>query len=238
MDQQKIDRLFREKLDQFEAAPSPQSWSKVESQIRQERTPVMYWIAASVSLILVSWMVWPETTSDQYTPIASEVSYPPEMEMPEILLPVIKEIQVKDQKAIQPKPVETQKSIKQQVQLVAIEEQVEEVVETMDDLLETNEEPVMVVAEAEIEDALDEEDIEDPVEAIIDDPIKSTVKITYIASAKTQTEETKNDSTGVLKKFIAFSKKIDPGDMLADLKTAKDGLFNGRSKNKKEQSSM
>ena len=71
-------------------------------------------------------------------------------------------------------------------------------------------------------------------------PVYKTVKITYIASNKENSveEPTKSDSTNALKKFIAFTEKIDPGEVLADIKTAKDNLLNGGLKNKKDRTIM
>ena len=101
------------------------------------------------------------------------------------------------------------------------------------------------IAEMESKTVVAEVDIEEP--QIIEEtgeevtkPEFRAVKITYIASSvNTGSEETqKTDSTGVLKKFIAFAEKIDPGDMLADIKTAKDNLLNGGLKNKKDRNSL
>ena len=39
MDQQKIDRLFREKLGSMEVTPSSKAWSQVEKQIRPKKNP-------------------------------------------------------------------------------------------------------------------------------------------------------------------------------------------------------
>ena len=229
MDQQNIDRLFREKLDQLEVKPSSHAWSQVEKQIRPSKTPVIYWVAASVSLLLVSWMVWPEATPEQQlTPIASEVNAPSQVDIPTFVMPVIKEAEEKKQikKSLRKPLTQPQFAInKQEVPTVEEQEQL----------------PIM---EIENKTMIAIEGIEEPqnIEEIIGEPVKAefrTVKITYIASSGATSKENvqKSDSTGMLKKFIAFTDKIDPGDMLADIKTAKDNLLNGGFK-KKDRSSL
>jgi len=233
MDQQHIDRLFREKLDQMEVKPSSNAWSQVEKQIRPNKTPMIYWVAASVSLLFVSWIVWQEAAPEQqFTPIASEVNAPPPADIPEFVVPVIDKGEEKPKgafmKPVREKPMQTQFASNQQEE--PKEEKVDEQVPVME--VETK----TMVAEAEIEAP---EIVDKVTEEETAGPEYRAVKITYIASAGSGAKEDiqKSDSTGVLKKFIAFTEKIDPGDMLADIKTAKDNLLNGGLK-KKDRSSL
>lgn len=239
MDQQNIDRLFREKLDQLEVTPTTNAWSQVEKQIRPKKTPVVYWVAASVSLFLISWLVWPDAGSE-LTPIASEVSHPIFQGHPELVLPVL----VKNDKDESSKKVQTKKpqhtpatksTSKPQVQL-AINSTLDEKqkIEEAPQLSEV--EPKTVMAEVKV----DQPAILDEVKEEVSKPEFRTVKITYIASSTNNEPEDapKADSTSALKKFIAFTEKIDPGDMLADIKTAKDNLLNGGLKNKKDRNSL
>ena len=229
MDQQNIDRLFREKLDQLEVKPSSNAWSQVEKQIRPNKTPVIYWVAASVSLLLVSWIVWPEATPEQQLkPIASEVDAPSPVDMPEFVMPVLQEAEEKQQikNPLRKPQAQPQFAVNnQEVQKVEEKEQL----------------PIM---EVENKTMVAMEEIEEPkiIEEVTEEPAKAefrAVKITYIASSEATSKENvqKTDSTGMLKKFIAFTDKIDPGDMLADIKTAKDNLLNGGLK-KKDRSSL
>lgn len=240
MDQQNIDRLFREKLDQLEVTPTANAWSQVEKQIRPKKTPVVYWVAASVSLFLISWLVWPDAGSEQLTPIASEVSHPVYQGQPELVLPVLeKNDEDESSKEVQTKKPHhtpaTKSTSKPQVQL-AINKTLDEKqeIEEVPQLSEV--EPKTVVAEVEV----DQPSILDEVEEEVSKPEFRTVKITYIASSTNNEPEDapKADSTSALKKFIAFTEKIDPGDMLADIKTAKDNLLNGGLKNKKDRNSL
>ncbi|WP_425392629.1 hypothetical protein [Ekhidna sp.] len=235
MDQQNIDRLFREKLDQLEVTPSSNAWSQVEKQIRPQKTPVIYWVAASVSLLLISWMVWPEAPSQtqSFSPIASGIDHPVQSEMPEFVIPTIKDR----------KKEEVQKQIKalqkrQPVQPQFAKNEPQEVLK--DPVVEM---PVIDVESktmVAIED-VDNPDILEGVKGTVEKPAFRQVKITYIASsssADASASTQKTDSTGVIKKFIAFAEKIDPGDVLADIKTAKDNLLNGGLKSKKDRNSL
>ncbi|WP_420575948.1 hypothetical protein [Ekhidna sp.] len=233
MDQQNIDRLFREKLGQMEVKPSANAWSKVEKQIRPNKTPMIYWVAASVSLLLITWIVWPEaTTEHQFTQIASEVNAPTQVDMPEFVMPAIDKEDEKPKedrtRPVRKRPLQTQFVSNQQE--APKMEKVEEQMPVMEAEAKT------MVASAEIDAP---ETLEDAIEVPNKTEYKA-IKITYIASAsgsETKEDIQKTDSTGVLKKFIAFAEKIDPGDMLADIKTAKDNLLNGGLK-KKERSSL
>lgn len=238
MDQQNIDRLFREKLDGLEVNPSSQAWSEVEKQIRPTQSRTMYWVAASVTLLFVSWLVWPEQTQVGNEVFISGIDHPIAPKSEEYSIPVAVELSKVDKQEAQPimkavvKPVNTTPN----VQVALVEEPAPQQEEISFEEVETKE----VVAVEEVEQLPLEEVITPELEEIVEESIK-TVRITYIASAsqKLQPNETqKNDSTGVLKKFIAFAGKIDPGEMLADMKTAKDNLINGGFKNKKDRSAM
>lgn len=236
MDQHKIDRLFREKLGHTEVTPSSKAWSQVEKQIRPKKTPIYYWIAASVSLLFISWMVWPEAPQNSMTSaIASEASYPVNQGTPDFILPTIELPQTKEEYSIPIRKVQKQSKPTQQFAVIEIKEKKPEIIKDIaPEMEELNTETA--VAEVELETPAILEDVKEEVEK----PSFRAVKITYIASTTTETKEEaqKNDSTGVLKKFIAFTEKIDPGDMLADIKTAKDNLLNGGLKNKKERSTL
>ena len=230
MDQQNIDRLFREKLDHLEVKPSSNTWSQVEKQIRPNKTPIIYWVAASVSLLLVSWIAWPEATPEQQsTPIASEVNAPNQVGIPTFVMPVIKEAEEKQQikNPLRKPQAQPQFAVNNQEEVQKVEEKEQ-----------------LPIMEVENKTMVALEEVEEPqiIEEVTEEPAKAEfrmVKITYIASSGATSKENvqKTDSTGMLKKFIAFTDKIDPGDMLADIKTAKDNLLNGGLK-KKDRSSL
>lgn len=230
MDQQKIDRLFREKMDSLEVMPSTGAWAQVEKQIRPKKSFKIYWAAAAVTLLFASWLFWPTQVNMKFTPIATEVNQPPFMETPDFILVEIKVIN-KEQKT----PIKKEITISTQSQLVAVEKTTEEARQSLVEevpVLEMETESAVAIAEVEQPMIIDELITEKPI-------VISPVKITYIASASSNvTEELqKVDSAGAFKKFIAFAEKIDPGEVLADFKTAKDNLLNNGFK-KKEKNSL
>ena len=235
MDQHNIDRLFREKLDDYEITPAAKSWNEVEKRIGKKNKPFVYWIAASISLFLVAWVIWPK--QDQaFVGIASlEIDHPVVVSEFEFGIPVAAEIQ-----AVKPKVTPSKRVVKAQPQLVAVSDHEDLTKVVVDEPLipEMDEKVIVVVEES---DVLPYEGKEEMVEtAEILEPDFSAVKITYIASnaAVEEPKTVKSDSTGVLKKFIAFTEKLDPGEMLADIKTAKDNLLSSGFKSKKDRAVM
>lgn len=229
MDQNKIDRLFREKMDNLEVMPSAGAWSQVEKQIRPKSSFKVYWAAAAVALIFASWLLWPSQADLNQTPIASEVTYPPILEFPDF---VFAEIKVAEEEVEALK--RNNEVRKAQVQLVAKDESKNEIQPVIEEITPMEIESKSAVAVAEIDNLEIIQELEDNV---VDD--FSSVKITYIASNnKGATEELqKPDSASAFKKFIAFAEKIDPGEMMAEFKSAKDNLLNNGFK-KKEKNSL
>lgn len=244
MDRQKIDRLFREKLGHLEAAPSAKAWSQVEKQIRPKKTPIIYWVAASVTILFISWAVWPEASRQIDTLSVSEISHPVNQNQSDFELPTIKASENSEEQEKSNAPVQKVQKPKKKSQPApqfAVNKTDEEPAIIKDAVPELEElDTQTAVAELEEPSKTEEATMMEEVKKEVEKPSFTAVKITYIASAsKVKNEEVqKNDSTGVLKKFIAFTEKIDPGEMLADIKTAKDNLFNGGLKNKKERTSL
>lgn len=228
MDQQKIDRLFREKMDNLEVMPSEGAWSQVEKQIRPKKTYKVYWMAAAVTLIFASWALWPSQIQTNFTPIASEVTYPPLNGSDEFPFGEIKVAKIEEESASKKDMIYLPKK-----QLVAKEEStVNKTQVSLDEMAPIEIESKTTVAIAEIEQP-------EVIDKLINDQPVEPVKIIYIASAKNQVSEElqKTDSANTLKKFIAFAEKIDPGEVLADFKNAKDNLLNNGFK-KREKNSL
>ncbi len=242
MDQQKIDRLFREKLDSYEATPSNQAWLEVEKKIGSGKSSTkFYWIAAAVSAILITWVVWPEQQqAEDFTPIASEVNHPTqaietafEWTIPKIEKELIRDVAPKISNQAPVQLVAEEKPIKNQVK--------NDFEETIDVTPEPKVDLQTAVADTDTQESENttpevEETLEKTIETPIDEKIKvdlSKVKITYIAANSAEKEQEK-DSVGAFKKFIAFAGKLSPGEMLADLKTKKDDLINGGLKSKEK----
>ena len=239
MDQHNIDRLFREKLDAFEVTPSPGSWTSVEKEISSVKSKMIYWVAASVTLLATLWFVWQDPASSTDSRMISNIDHPQLPTFSEPSAPIaaaLSEEQKQPRKAIKasasPEVIRQQTAVLTEVvEKAAAKPEKEafeiELIETKDVALETFE--------------IDPINEQDQVAPVMGQEASSRVKITYIA-ANTENivvpNQLKDDSTGAIKKFFAFAEKIDPGEMLADIKTAKDNLLNGGLKTKKERSAM
>jgi hypothetical protein len=174
--------------------------------------------------------VWPnQSITNDITPIATDVNYPTLISAPEWNIPV---------RPIEVEKVEQEKPVNQTKMQLAVNEPEKEVPSTIIEEVETLEiESITTVAE--VKEEIIETDEPNIATEEASTPIKidlSKVKITYIASTNAQEKELKKDSVGAFKKFIAFAGKISPGDVLADIKTAKDDFINGGFKSKQKDS--
>jgi len=237
MDQHNIDRLFREKLDGLEAAPSGNSWSQVEKQLKPKRKPYFYLVAAAVTLLVITWVVVPNQTSLDNRNPQVVITHPPSMLFDSFEIPKAATLEDKKEKKIydsSPRAFD-QNQVAVTKKAPTNPKKIEEIVvpyavETIDAVANAMEVPM-----------LEEMQIEPIISEISEEASINSVKITYIASNNESViSEIDNnpDSTSKLKKFIAFAEKIDPGEMLAGMKTAKDNLLNGGFKNKKDKSVM
>lgn len=237
MDQQTIDRLFREKLDGNEVAPSPKSWSEVEKQIGGKKKPTILWIAASISLLALTWFFWSENQMNSIEIASQEIDHPVLLENSELTSPVA--VALQEQRMVHQRVRRIAKARPLPAAVASVPISTEEVLEVEGNVLPEDSKSLVAVEETSLLP-----DADAAIEAIskeVVSPVYKPVKITYIAASSKQRDEVvpaKNDSTGVLKKFIAFTEKIAPGEVLADLKTAKDNLLNGGLKNKKDRTIM
>ncbi|MFK7952909.1 MAG: hypothetical protein AB8B73_08680 [Ekhidna sp.] len=232
MDQNKIDRLFREKMDKLEVIPSEAAWSQVEKQIRAKREFKIYWTAAAVTLIFAAWAFWPSQTVMNQTPIASEVSYPQKFDATDFHFSEIKVAKVK--KEVSNEAIRNVAD-RPTLQLVSkVDEQKEEVKPALEELIPLEIDTKTAVATVELETP---ETIEELKSTVIED--FTAVKITYISSASNDNSEElqKTDSANAFKKIVAFAGKITPSEMMAEFKSAKDNLLNNGFK-KKEKNSL
>lgn len=231
MDQNKIDRLFREKMNNLEVTPSAEAWSQVEKKIRPKKSLKVYWATAASILIFASWLLWPSQAELDQTPIASEISYPPILESTEYTFAEIKVIEEKGKSSknnVTVRKAKPQFVAKDSKSINQIKPAIEEIAP-----LEVETKTAVAVVELDEPDAIKELKTTNDVNDF------SAVKITYIASTQAQAEEElqKKDTANGFKKFIAFAEKIDPGEMMADFKSAKDNLLNNGFK-KKEKNSL
>lgn len=247
MDQQKIDRLFREKLDTYEVLPSGEAWTKVEKQIGAHRSSAkFYWIAASISLIIIGWIIWPKEEIRDFRPIASEVNHPTVQEGIQWSIPAVESVSQfahVEESVVEPTPATTAAQETPVKQLVAQEDAIQDDVVMKQDPTIGEEAPVLleeILVDSSATRVALEIPLEQPAmeldEDLSDEIDYTQIKITYIAGEAEKVD--KKDSVGGFKKIIAFAGKLSPGEVLADLKTAKDGFINGgfKSKNKNRSS--
>lgn len=240
MNNENIDRFFREKLDQVEITPSQNAWSQIEQQIHRRKTPVAYWVAASISILCLSWgIIWltRAESASSVTPIASEINHPTPPNVIAFNIPAISHDKIEEVEPVSP----------QKQAIIASNQRVTKLAKSAPIVVTRKPIPTDTIASIENKETMVasvEENIQETTKVSAEEPsVKKqqfkSVKITYIAAAKPQKEKIqKTDSTKAFKKFIAFAGKLDPGNMLADIKTAKDNLLNGGLKSKKDKNSF
>ncbi|MEM8940283.1 MAG: hypothetical protein AAGC64_13160 [Bacteroidota bacterium] len=239
MDQHNFDRFFREKLDGIELIPNPKAWNEVEKQIGRKKRPVFYWVAASIVLCLLTWVTWPDQTLINQVAL-QQVDHPTRANKLYFTIPIAAEL--KDKKYAQAVTKASSKMAQKNVAIhyvgkhtnkeFASDQPFKTPEPKIKAIMTIEETPIPILAMHPSKKILAE---------VIEEKTKyDAVKITYIASDARVAKKLpiKSDSIGVFKKFIAFTDKIDPGEMLADIKTAKDNLLNGGLKNKKVRNAM
>ena len=242
------DKLFRDKLKNAESIPTSDSWDKLESLLDQEKKPLFssfWYIAAVISLLIVSGFVFYLNYNQQESKkeIASIDINSESMEEKNTIVPI------EDQKAkneetevisetivekplqklkIEKKPInspsktklsdqkhkkEENNSLQESIQILAVSEEVQA--------------PI-------IEETLQKENVEEPKRK---KDFKS-IKITYKRGNKSLPNEDEMlaeqevDSIGgnKIKELWQQTKEIKPGDVWADIRDAKDNLFQRNSK--------
>jgi len=227
MDPHPIDRLFREKMDGLEVTPSAYSWHRIEKQLKPNRKSAYYRVVAAVILLAVSWILIPNQPDSEVQTADIQITHPPAQAIEDFKVPVMitfKE-KVKSQKnspipVINARQLLSEKSSESETLQDVIKDSSVAELESMKAL-------VVNVSELPVLEGLRVETIGEKKELR-----KGTVKITYIASSEADNTP---DGTSRFRKFMAFAEKIAPGEVLADMKIAKDNLLNGRLKNKKRE---
>lgn len=244
MNQQNINRLFREKLYSYEATPSDNAWYQVSKQLnnttRKNLYPI-YWIAASLTFIATAtWFFWHRHVEKSPRLLANEINYPqPEANPTQWDIPewntIRKPYPFPRQKSVPNKDGSTKEATLAHAPKKGNDEStpalpnetkkyhvyISNLKKQANSVMNRAEAPTIDNTKYMEEQALQEK--------------SSTVKITYIAS-KSGVIKQKQDSTNskLLKRFISFAGKVSPGDILSDFKTAKDNLINGGFKYKEK----
>jgi len=220
----KLDRLFKGKLERHEAAPTPQAWGQVKGQIEEERK-LKIWLSIAASIVLLAVSTFLIMRPSESIEVRSGTVVTPDYPMPlaefEWNLPAFEEaVEVKEEHKttrVRSKFVTTE--------TVAKVETPEEAIENTNTLEVI---PEMPIIESEVQEAIAAVDLgthEDtnPMEA----SPHFQVQITYQASEVPA--EVVDEKTRVGKLF-AKARQIKPGEMLASLRETKNDFFSGSKK--------
>lgn len=260
MDQQNIDRLFREKLGHLEATPAESSWSAVEKSIVRKKNKALYYaVAASLALLCICSFVLYKTMQDNvhkgasvmasaidhpvYLPKSTPIFHPVEQPASQIM----KEYNVVETAHnLNKKPVKSRVlasyTMAAETEHLPTKEENEEATQVAESAEETtvDEQAVALVPTQDIKN-------EETKKAQVVRPEKATdvkVKITYIASNSASikvNEELPSNGGDVeksksLKKLIAKAEQIDPAEVLYNFKSAKENLLRTGLSSKKDRS--
>lgn len=235
MDHNKIDSLFREKLDGFEVTPSASAWSELEGKIGSRKKLPVYWVAASIALLLLAGITVLEITKPTNDALALGIIDHPTLEN-EQAFPSPVPVKIKTELTT---TSSTKKKTKSLPNLLMT--QVSPKKKKADDLVNIPEKESTAEMAMLNQNPSEEKTDGSPSTTIVNEKAKTyQVKITYIASNQNKAMMTKSkaDSVSKIKKVIAFAEKIDPGQMLATFKMTKDYLLAGGLKNREDKTIM
>ena len=206
MKSEEIDRLFREKADRFKVEPSENAWLSIESQIGKSRKgiPIYWYVAASVTalvLIAIALVKNPGYTDGQQM-VAITHPVPMDTERFEIRLDLENST---DELA----------SLEEQSTL---ERRIPAEIEIKQSVLEISSKPGMLALE---NSTLDFPDLFEAPNMKPTQPSRPSVRITYYTGSAQKKQEKKG-----IKQFIAKAQDFRPGEIMADLRSAKDEIFN------------
>lgn len=233
MEARETDKLFRDKLKSMPSTPNAESWAKLASMLDGQEKPLFpFWrMAVAVLLLIASGVLvflinnkdgqiqkevaevtgQSETIPDSHVIVPlKEVEQIEETQMEEEIKPQIKEVKTKLEM-----PKETQ-PVPEKVEIVAPMQA---------------KEPI-IIEEQQLAQA-------EPTEPQEQEKKKTkTIRITYKRGSKALPEsdemlaEQKPDTTGgnKIKELWEQRKDINPGDVWADIRDAKDNLFQRNSK--------
>lgn len=86
-DNKHIDRLFQEKLKDFEASPSPEAWQAISSKLQRKKRRVLplWWWYGGIAAVLVVGLIW--YGSNRNTDITPNTNEPIIVVAPEVFMP-------------------------------------------------------------------------------------------------------------------------------------------------------
>jgi len=218
MENNKIDRLFQDKLSRYEIEPTPGAWQAVQSQMATRRRPNMWYaVAAAVAVLaVVSVLI---TRSDEVLPQGAMAEGKIDHPVPQT--PVQWNIPT-DANDPQPQTVSTERvkprnSTTVPSELAHVQEPVtqpsgeSELLNVPDFTM-----PSEAVAQVESEPATDREEA---IEALPGVSVQITYKSTPPVAAPQKSK---------IEKLWAKARDIKPGDMLGSIRETKNDFFNGK----------
>lgn len=238
MEAKETDKLFRDKLKGAPSQPKADSWEKLDAMLdNREKVPffTLWRVAAAVLILLVSGMVLffsnkDNSVDDQLAVI--EVPSEPKEDNKEITPEIVEEVEEKQEVELASLPEE--KELKTEAKTKTIEQiKSPEEVETEQIMpIKVNETPT--VEQTQLAEA---ESISPQMEEQPKKKIKS-IKITYkrgkspIPKQEEMLAKQEADSIGgsKIKDLWNQTREIKPGDLWADIREAKDNLFQRNSK--------
>ena len=68
MENNKIDRLFQDRLSRYEMEPSAGAWEAVQAQLAPQRRPIMWYaVAAAVAVLVITYMIVMSLGAEAYS---------------------------------------------------------------------------------------------------------------------------------------------------------------------------
>ena len=218
----KIDRLFQDKLARYEVTPTPQAWEKVKAELDGKGKPMIWLrIAASVALLMVSAFLILRSTES--VPSESSTFVTPDHPMPlanfQWNLP---EIEPRDEVKKEAKlaPIKTKLVVKETLASV---EETQKAIRSFDNLQTIPEMPLII--EIELEEAVAVLEVVNRVDNKVEALPQFQVQITYKASESPVELPEQKTKVG---KLWAKARQIKPGEMLASMRETKNDFFSGK----------
>lgn len=222
MEARQTDKLFRDKLKNATTTPQLASWDKLETMLDEKKKPGFYlWrVAAVLVLLIVSAGVIVFWGGESQSPVEVAVEQSSETikDSRRLVPPVARVSEPVPEREGESPSVERVKSTKQTP------------VEPVQKSAPEKEEPIPVLMQREEQPLAQAEEAKDTVGKPPKKKYKS-IRITY--KRGTQKEMlAKVDTTegSKVKDFWAQTREINPADMWADIRDAKDNLFQRNSK--------
>ncbi|SMD32199.1 hypothetical protein SAMN04488029_0541 [Reichenbachiella faecimaris] len=232
MEARETDKLFREKLKNAPTTPNAGGWERLESMLdEQAKVPMFgFWrVAAAVLLLIVSGLVMFFWDGDKSLTNQVAVIKPPleGLQDRNVIIPEIRVIEDKGNKsAVGSEVIQTKN------------EKAPKAIEATRSVISKEKVEVVESEEVEAQQLAQVETVIPDIEATPEKKRFKSIKITYkrgnkpLPKQEEMVAQQKVDSTGnnKIKELWEQTREIKPGDLWADIRDAKDNLFQRNSK--------